>query len=147
MSPTLVGRQEELEFLEAFVRAAAVNGGTVLVSGGPGVGKTALLDAAERYARASGTTVLRVVATELEGELSYAALNQALYPLIEEFDELSAAQRDALQVALGFGDGPPRAGCWCPTLPPSCCARRRPDRRSCSLLTTSPGSIGPAPAC
>ena len=107
MSPTLVGRLEELEFLEAFVRAAAVNGGTLLVSGGPGVGKTALLDAAERYARASGTTVLRVVATELEGELSYAALNQALYPLIEEFDELSAAQRDALQVALGFGDGPP----------------------------------------
>ena len=47
MSPTLVGRQEELEFLEAFVRAAAVNGGTLLVSGGPGVGKTALLDAAE----------------------------------------------------------------------------------------------------
>jgi predicted ATP-dependent serine protease len=73
MSPTLVGRLEELGFLEAFVREAAVNGGTLLVSGGPGVGKTSLLDAAERYARASGTIVLRVVATELEGELSYAA--------------------------------------------------------------------------
>ncbi len=107
MSPTLVGRLEEVDFLQAFVREAAVNGGTLLVSGGPGVGKTALLDAAERYARASGTTVLRVVATELEGELSYAALNQALYPLIEEIDELNTAQRDALQVALGFGDGPP----------------------------------------
>jgi hypothetical protein len=107
MSPTLVGRLEELGFLEAFVREAAVNGGTLQVSGGPGVGKTSLLDATERYARASGTIVLRVVATELEGELSYAALNQALYPLIEEFDELNTAQRDALQVALGFGEGPP----------------------------------------
>jgi DNA-binding CsgD family transcriptional regulator len=107
MSPALVGRLEELEFLQAFVREAAVDGGTLLVSGGPGVGKTTLLDAAERYARVSGTTVLRVVATELEGELSYAALNQALYPLVDEFDELNPAQRDALQVALGFGDGPP----------------------------------------
>ena len=105
MRPALVGRHEELEFLRAFVREAAVDGGTVLVSGGPGVGKTTLLDAAERYARESGTTVLRVGATELEGGLSYAALNQALYPL--DFDELNPAQRGALEVALGFGDGPP----------------------------------------
>jgi hypothetical protein len=40
MSPALVGRLEELEFLQAFVREAAVDGGTLLVSGGPGVGKT-----------------------------------------------------------------------------------------------------------
>jgi hypothetical protein len=56
MSPALVGRLEELEFLQAFVREAAVDGGTLLVSGGPGVGKTTLLDAAERYSRESGTT-------------------------------------------------------------------------------------------
>ena len=91
MSPALVGRLEELEFLQAFVRDTAVNGGTLLVSGGPGVGKTTLLDAAEQYARASGTTVVRVVATELEGELSYAALNQALYPLLEHRSARRAA--------------------------------------------------------
>ena len=90
------------------MREAAVNGGTLR-----GFGRTRCRqdDAARRrgtstpgrrerpYCASSGT--------ELEGELSYAALNQALYPLVEEFDELNTAQRDALQVALGFGDGPP----------------------------------------
>ncbi|TCM46549.1 AAA family ATPase [Kribbella sp. VKM Ac-2568] len=103
----LVGRLPELEFLRAFVSEAAVTGGILVVSGEPGVGKSTLLDAADEYTRASGATVLRVAGTELEGQLSYAALNQALYPLVDEFDQLNTAQRDALQVALGFGDGPP----------------------------------------
>ena len=105
----MIGRLREIEYLQTFVREVAVTGGVLLLSGDAGVGKTTLLDAAADYTRASGGDVLRTTGTELEGELSYAALNQALYPLIDEFDELARRQRDALQVALGFGDGPPPA--------------------------------------
>ena len=42
----MIGRLREIEYLQTFVREAAVSGGTLLVSGGPGVGKTTLLDAA-----------------------------------------------------------------------------------------------------
>jgi DNA-binding CsgD family transcriptional regulator len=106
-SGELFGRLREIEFVQTFVREAAVTGGSLLVSGDPGVGKTALLDVADSYARASGAIVLRVAGTELEGQLSYATLNQALYPLLDRFEDLSTAHRDALRVALGFGDGPP----------------------------------------
>ncbi|WP_432945523.1 ATP-binding protein [Kribbella sp. CA-253562] len=104
---SLVGRSQELQYLQAFVREATDNGAALVVSGDPGVGKTALLDAAAEYADGLGATVLRVAGTEQEGRLSYAALNQALYPLVEQFEELSTAQREALEVALGFGGGPP----------------------------------------
>lgn len=111
----MIGRLREIEYLQTFVREVAVTGGVLLVSGDAGVGKTTLLDAAADYTRASGGDVLRTTGTELEEQISYAALNQALYPLLDDVEQLGTAQRDALQVALGFGDGPPRTDCWCPT--------------------------------
>ena len=103
----MIGRLREIEYLQTFVREVAVTGGVLLVSGDAGVGKTTLLDAAADYTRASGGDVLRTTGTELEEQISYAALNQALYPLLDDVEQLGTAQRDALQVALGFGDGPP----------------------------------------
>lgn len=102
----LIGRGRETGFLERFFRQAAVSGGALLLSGEPGVGKTALLDALGDWASGTGTMVLRVAGAEFEGDVSFAALNQALFPLFGDFDELDAAHRDALGVALGLGAGP-----------------------------------------
>ena len=71
------------------------------------MGKTALLNVLADSASASGTMVLRVAGVEFEGDVSFAGLNQALFSLLGDFDELGAAHRDALRVALGFGAGPP----------------------------------------
>ena len=43
----LVGRDQELRLIASFLERAAGGGGTLLFTGEPGVGKTALLNAAE----------------------------------------------------------------------------------------------------
>ncbi|MFF4346206.1 AAA family ATPase [Streptomyces sp. NPDC001530] len=106
-SEALFGRLQELEFLRRFTSEVRVTGGALLLSGDPGVGKTTLLDAAVDSARASGMTVLRVVGAEFEAEVGFAGLSQALFPLLDDFEQLSAVHADALRVALGFGAGPP----------------------------------------
>ncbi len=108
LSPeALTGRARELGFLQGFARETAVSGGALILSGDPGMGKTALLDALADSALTSGMTVLRVAGLEFEGEVSFATLNQALFPLLGDLDELASAHRDALRVALGFGAGSP----------------------------------------
>jgi transcriptional regulator of acetoin/glycerol metabolism len=64
---TLIGRDRELAFLRGFFQEAAVSSGAVLLSGEPGVGKTALLNALADSASAAGTTVLRVAGAQFEG--------------------------------------------------------------------------------
>ena len=76
----LIGRNDDREYLTAFADRAAVSGGALLLSGEPGVGKTVLLDAAA-HAAATGTRVLRAVGAEFESAVSFAGLNQLLYPL------------------------------------------------------------------
>jgi predicted ATP-dependent serine protease len=44
----------------------------VLLSGDPGVGKTALLNGLADSVSAAGTTVLRVAGAQFEGEISFA---------------------------------------------------------------------------
>jgi DNA-binding CsgD family transcriptional regulator len=102
----LVGRSQELALVAAFLDRARADGESLLVAGEAGAGKTALLDAAARLASAAGFLVLRAAATEFEAGLSYATLNQVLLPLRAEFDQVSPAYREALEVALGFGFGP-----------------------------------------
>lgn len=68
--------------------------------------KTALLNAVADVASAAGPTVLRAAGVEFEGDISFAGLNQALFPLLDDVGELGAAHQEALRVALGFGTGP-----------------------------------------
>src|SRR5581483_1470550 len=81
--------------------------GTLLVTGEPGVGKTVLLHAASEAASAAGTRILRAAGVEFEAGTSFSGLNQLLLPLLGALPQLPAVHRDALNVALGFGDGPP----------------------------------------
>jgi hypothetical protein len=103
----LVGRDAQVDQLRAFVAAVRTDGGAMLVSGEPGVGKTELLNAAADMASADGTRVLRAPGIQFEAEMSYAGLNQVLLPLIGGLPQLAAVHRDALNVALGFGEGAP----------------------------------------
>ena len=55
---SLIGRDDDLEYIIAFVDQAAVFGGALLLSGEAGVGKTVLLDAAAAHAEVAGSRVL-----------------------------------------------------------------------------------------
>ena len=81
--------------------------GHVAALRGAGAGKTALLDAAAGTASDAGILVLRAAGVEFEADLAFSGLHQVLLPLLDEFGQLSAAHRDALNVALGYGKGPP----------------------------------------
>jgi DNA-binding CsgD family transcriptional regulator len=104
---TLIGRESELEILARFLEQAATEGRAFLLAGEPGAGKTALLDAAADAAGEAGTEVLRAAGVQFEADLTYSGLHQVLLPLFGQFEQLDAAHRDALKVALGYGEGPP----------------------------------------
>src|SRR4051794_37990728 len=92
-------------------RLAAVLGGqsrVLVVSGEPGVGKTALLESA--IGSASGLRVMRAGGVESEMEVAFAALQQLCAPMLDRMDRLPAHQQDALCVAFGLraGDVPDR---------------------------------------
>src|SRR3954452_10809905 len=102
-------RRVEREALERLL--AAVHGGesrVLVVSGDPGVGKTALVESV--IGSASGFRVLRALGVESEMELAFAALQQLCAPLLDRVDRLPGPQRDALGVAFGLraGDAPDR---------------------------------------
>lgn len=102
---SLIGRDDDLEYITAFVDQAAVSGGALLLSGEAGVGKTVLLDAAAAHAETAGSRVLRAAGAEFEGAVNFAGLNQLLRPLLGQARGLSVAYRRALAVALGVREG------------------------------------------
>ena len=103
-SATLVGRDEELGLIAAFLEQAA-GGKTLLFTGEPGVGKTALLDAAEEAALAAGIEVLRTAGSEFGTRVSFSALAQLLRPLSGCLPSLSPLHRRALAAIDGDAVG------------------------------------------
>lgn len=101
----LLGRDRELALIGALVDDLAAGGRALLLSGAPGVGKSALLDVAEETAATAGLRVLRAAGAQSE-DVSFGVLNQLLLPLRCELDRLDDWQRNALSVALGFSEGP-----------------------------------------
>jgi hypothetical protein len=101
----LVGRDQDLAVIRAFVDELPAQGGALLFSGEPGIGKSALLDGAEELAAAAGVRALRAAGAESE-DVSYFGLNQLLYPLRGDLNRLDGPHRNALNVALGLCDGP-----------------------------------------
>ncbi|HEY2438230.1 MAG TPA: AAA family ATPase, partial [Solirubrobacteraceae bacterium] len=99
-------RRTEREVLEGLLEAVRSGQSRVLVvSGEPGVGKTALIESA--IASTSGFRVMRAVGVESEMELAFAALQQLSGPFLDRLDRLAAPQRDALGVAFGLRAGNP----------------------------------------
>jgi DNA-binding CsgD family transcriptional regulator len=97
----LLGRDGELARLATLCDGArAGQGGAVLIAGVPGVGKTALLRAAD----ASGLRVLDVTGAESEIDLPFAGLAVLLQPLLGYDAALAPPQRAALAGALALGE-------------------------------------------
>ncbi|MET7350822.1 helix-turn-helix transcriptional regulator [Streptomyces mirabilis] len=102
----IVGRDHELALLSRLVDALTTGrAGALLMTGGPGAGKSALLDAAVRMARRSGVRVLRCRGSEGESGLAFAGLHQLLRPFLDLAEGLPARQRAALLGVFGLDDG------------------------------------------
>lgn len=96
----LVGRHQECRALDDVLAAlSAGRSGVLVLRGGAGIGKTALLDEAAR--RAAELTVVRVAGVESELEFTFAALHQLCTALSGHLDGVPAPQREALLTAFG----------------------------------------------
>jgi DNA-binding CsgD family transcriptional regulator/tetratricopeptide (TPR) repeat protein len=103
---TVVGRARECARLEQDMRRVRAGQSAVLVlRGGPGIGKTALLDVAARSAQ--GCRVVRARGVESERQFPYAGLQLVCLPLLDTLGRLQPPQRAALRTAVGASTGPP----------------------------------------
>jgi DNA-binding CsgD family transcriptional regulator len=97
----LVGRDQELELIASFLKRAAADGATLLFTGEPGIGKTALLDAAAEAALAAGLEVVRAAGSEFGTKGSFSGLAQLLQPLAADLPSLSSLHRRSLVAITG----------------------------------------------
>lgn len=105
----LRGREPEIRRITALVEATRRGEGAVLLlHGPPGIGKTTLLEHAERAAE--GLTVLRVSGYEAEAALPFATLRRLLAPIEPLRLRLPPVQAQALAGALGWDAPTPPAG-------------------------------------
>ena len=103
----LLGRELETARIDRLIDDARGGlSGALVLSGEPGIGKTALLEYAS--GRADGMTVLKARGIESETELAFAALSDLLRPAVGLLERIPAAQAAALQAALALG--PPAEG-------------------------------------
>ena len=95
------GRERELGLASAVLeRAAAADGGALLVTGALGIGKTRLVEAVLAEAEELGFHTLRGAAHEEEGRAPYTPLVEALDPLVARRPELAGTLTDSAQAAL-----------------------------------------------
>jgi DNA-binding CsgD family transcriptional regulator len=101
----LYGRDGEAAAIAALLDGArAGRGGALVIRGGAGIGKTALLDLAA--GSAADMTVLRVIAIETEAELPFAGLHLLLGPVLNHLGGIPGPRVSALERVLGLDAGP-----------------------------------------
>jgi DNA-binding CsgD family transcriptional regulator len=101
MAIEIVGREEELSSLQAFVDHARRGPTTLVLEGVAGIGKTTLWEAGVEHARARGLTVLASRPAEAERALGHVGLVDLLEGVVDDaLSALLTPRRRALQVAL-----------------------------------------------
>ncbi len=110
-APYLVGRDDELNAVVAFLESTESLPGALLLEGEAGIGKTTLLHAGVAAASGADFRVLSARPVEAESRLSFVVLGDLLEERLDEVrDALPGPQRRALEVALLVRepeDGPP----------------------------------------
>jgi hypothetical protein len=144
---TLVGRGADLDWIGAFIAGVPHAGGPLLLMGELGVGKTALLAAGGRQAKASGICVLATAGVEYKARLSYVGVQQ----LLDATAGRQPASHQAFRVA-GRGAGAcGRPGTWhldprrSPRPRCRCSGRWRAASRRC-WRSTNPDAEADSPA-
>jgi DNA-binding CsgD family transcriptional regulator len=100
----LVGRETERRVIERLVAGARIGqSGVLVVTGEPGVGKTALLEDALRHT--DGMGVLRGTGNESEHGIPFGVLYQVLRPALDHLGAIPQPQADALAAALMLRPG------------------------------------------
>ncbi|WP_040698764.1 helix-turn-helix transcriptional regulator [Nocardia vinacea] len=103
----LYGRASEEQRIRVLLEEAVKgSSGSLVLTGEPGAGKSALLDVASGLADDSWR-VLRSTGVESESELPFAGLQLLLASALGGLDALPSNQADALRCAFGYG-GPHR---------------------------------------
>jgi DNA-binding CsgD family transcriptional regulator len=103
----LVGRDDELARLKAFVGDLSAGAAAMILRGEAGIGKTALWRTAVDFAETAGATVLVTRCAEAEMPLALGGVGDLIEnALAEVADELAEPQRRALAVAVGL-EAPP----------------------------------------
>jgi DNA-binding CsgD family transcriptional regulator len=97
----VIGRDEELAAIKAFLDGIGEGPTALVLSGEPGIGKTILWEAGVEAARARFERVLSCGGAEAEASLSFAGLSDLLGNVLEETGPLLAPpRRRALEIAL-----------------------------------------------
>ena len=83
---SLVGRESELHAIDQLLDDVHDRGGALAVTGGPGVGKSALLLETAARAADRGMLVLQATGVQSEALLPFAGLHQLLRPILGHLD-------------------------------------------------------------
>lgn len=102
----LLGRAEEMALLGRLLERDGRSDEVLLVTGEPGIGKSALLFETGALALSLGFRVLTTSGVESETHLPFGGLHQLMTPLMGGLDSIQPTLRDALSTALGLFDGP-----------------------------------------
>jgi DNA-binding CsgD family transcriptional regulator len=103
MMRMLYGRSEQIADIARLLgEMRSGRAGVLVFRGEPGIGKTALLDAAAE--QAAGARLLRVTGVEGEAELPFAALYALLRPVLDVAGTLPERQAAALRGAFGLAE-------------------------------------------
>jgi DNA-binding CsgD family transcriptional regulator len=101
MPSEIVGRDEEVASVRAFVEGAAERPAALVLEGEPGIGKSTLWLAAVEHARARGVSVLSARPAEAEQGLAHVGLGDLFDDVLDDVvPELSQPRRRALETAL-----------------------------------------------
>jgi AAA ATPase domain len=97
----VIGRDEELAAIEAFLGDVEQGPTALVLSGEPGIGKTILWEAGVEAARSGFGRVLSCRGAEPEASLSFAGLSELLTPVFDDVGpSLLPPRQRALEVAL-----------------------------------------------
>ncbi len=100
----LIGRDDVIARVDALLGRMRQRGGTLVIRGEPGIGKSAVLDLARGHASSLGARTLATVGVESESVLAFAGLHQLLAPIGSRIAGLADPQRQALDAAFGISD-------------------------------------------